>query len=235
MQIKLSPRFAFTLVELLVVIAIIAILAAILFPVFARARENARRSSCQSNAKQIGLAIMQYTQDYDERTPYPWISISTGNVAWNQVIQPYAKSLQVFQCPSDVNANNPSVSSWLGTNPDPYPVPFHTSYMFNDEMAYRSLAELQNPTGTIQTVDGGVVGQMTAPFVTTTVKPEAWITKSDISWTTSATNPDWGAPAARHMDTAVVLFADGHVKSLRTDKFWFSGTTWFDPAVGGPA
>ncbi len=67
---KNSKRFAFTLIELLVVIAIIAILAAILFPVFARARENARRSSCQSNLKQIGLGVMQYIQDYDEKYPF---------------------------------------------------------------------------------------------------------------------------------------------------------------------
>src|SRR4028118_1774787 len=62
-------RSGFTLIELLVVIAIIGILASILFPVFARARENARRSSCQSNLKQIGLGILQYTQDYDEKLP----------------------------------------------------------------------------------------------------------------------------------------------------------------------
>jgi prepilin-type N-terminal cleavage/methylation domain-containing protein len=64
-----SQRLGFTLIELLVVIAIIAILAAILFPVFGRARENARRSSCQSNLKQIGLGILQYNQDFDERFP----------------------------------------------------------------------------------------------------------------------------------------------------------------------
>src|SRR5690606_11571266 len=66
-------RRAFTLIELLVVIAIIAILAAILFPVFAKAREKARQTSCLSNAKQIGLAMMQYTQDHDEYYPFPWL------------------------------------------------------------------------------------------------------------------------------------------------------------------
>ena len=91
----------FTLIELLVVIAIIAILAAILFPVFARARENARRASCQSNLKQIALGVMQYTQDYDEQFP----KISTPVAAapphgWADTIQPYLKSVQIFKCPS---------------------------------------------------------------------------------------------------------------------------------------
>src|SRR5512137_1152715 len=70
MEVNMPKRRAFTLIELLVVIAIIAILAAILFPVFAKAREKARQSSCQSNLKQIGLAFMQYAQDYDEQYPY---------------------------------------------------------------------------------------------------------------------------------------------------------------------
>ena len=86
-------RSAFTLIELLVVIAIIAILAAILFPVFARARENARRSSCQSNLKQILLGDQQYAQDYDERFPL-W------QTDWKTIEQPYLKSYQIFVCPS---------------------------------------------------------------------------------------------------------------------------------------
>src|ERR1700757_3966218 len=91
-----SPRAGFTLIELLVVIAIIAILAAILFPVFAKVREKARQTSCLSNEKQIGLALMQYTQDYDESTP-AWVRSSTsGNVYWEQQVAPYVKSVSVY-------------------------------------------------------------------------------------------------------------------------------------------
>ncbi|RYX85514.1 DUF1559 domain-containing protein [bacterium] len=97
---------AFTLIELLVVIAIIAILAAILFPVFARARENARRSSCMSNQKQLGLGIMQYTQDYDERYPAGLPVGTWKGVGWAGSINPYVKSAQVFSCPNDLNSSS---------------------------------------------------------------------------------------------------------------------------------
>src|SRR5919206_279833 len=95
-----SASRGFTLIELLVVIAIIAILAAILFPVFGRARENARRSSCQSNLKQIGLGIMQYTQDYDETLPMSgWFNPTPRHFIYND-IDPYLKSRQIWKCPS---------------------------------------------------------------------------------------------------------------------------------------
>jgi prepilin-type N-terminal cleavage/methylation domain-containing protein/prepilin-type processing-associated H-X9-DG protein len=111
---------AFTLIELLVVIAIIAILAAILFPVFAQARESARTSSCLSNIKQIGLAVIQYIQDYDEHYPTPlYCALGTTDacpatgqqdqpfgiwhkrhIGWNHTVLPYIKNAQVFLCPS---------------------------------------------------------------------------------------------------------------------------------------
>ena len=97
-------RNAFTLIELLVVIAIIAILAAILFPVFGRARESARKSSCLSNTKQIGLGFMQYFQDYDER--FPMTKNTSGEeLPWAQAsMQPYLKSRQILRCPSEDSA-----------------------------------------------------------------------------------------------------------------------------------
>jgi len=123
---------------LLVVIAIIAILAAILFPVFARARENARRASCQSNLKQIGLGIMQYTQDYDESVPRSVLEdfpdagavpcsvalsptggwCTTGRLAstWMDFIYPYTKSTQIYMCPSGPNFTG-SMCGYPATDP----------------------------------------------------------------------------------------------------------------------
>lgn len=102
------PKRGFTLIELLVVIAIIAILAAILFPVFARARENARRSSCQSNLKQIGLGWQMYVQDYDSRFPvYEGAVGYTGTVM--PLLQPYVKNEPLFVCPS---RSSTATKSW---------------------------------------------------------------------------------------------------------------------------
>jgi len=91
-------RRGFTLIELLVVIAIISILAAILFPVFARAREQARKASCMSNLKQIGLAVMMYAEDYDETYPMAYMGYTGGY--FYDVLDPYIKNDQVWICPT---------------------------------------------------------------------------------------------------------------------------------------
>jgi prepilin-type N-terminal cleavage/methylation domain-containing protein len=119
-----EARNGFTLIELLVVIAIIAILAAILFPVFAQAREKARQTSCLSNTKQMGLGVMMYIQDYDETFPpaYYYNAVTGGNLDangiqhWSGFVQPYIKNAGIFVCPSDkirgqtpTNAGAPAV------------------------------------------------------------------------------------------------------------------------------
>src|SRR5438876_210031 len=108
---------AFTLIELLVVIAIIAILAAILFPVFAQAREKARAISCVSNEKQVSLGVLMYVQDYDETFPMYWYYVpalpadppfspanSEATIGWNEAIYPYIKNVQLFRCPDSPRA-----------------------------------------------------------------------------------------------------------------------------------
>ena len=111
-------RRGFTLIELLVVIAIIAILAAILFPVFARAREAARKASCESNLKQIGLAVNIYKQDYDEVLPFyvngaSWTWAGQANTYWGYFYQPYAKNQAIWRCPSQTTN---SAAGAIGTS-----------------------------------------------------------------------------------------------------------------------
>src|SRR5262249_13352058 len=93
-------RRGFTLIELLVVIAIIAILAAILFPVFAQVREKARQSSCLSNQKQVALGVLMYAQDYDETFPQYDFTAPGVRIMWFSVIAPYLKANQIYKCPS---------------------------------------------------------------------------------------------------------------------------------------
>lgn len=114
-----TSKRAFTLIELLVVIAIIALLAAILFPVFARARENARRTACQSNMKQMGLAFIQYSQDYDEKYPNGTLGAVVGSAynqfgtGWGAQVLPYTKSTQLYKCPSETMRARTDIANWF--------------------------------------------------------------------------------------------------------------------------
>jgi prepilin-type N-terminal cleavage/methylation domain-containing protein/prepilin-type processing-associated H-X9-DG protein len=217
-----QPR-AFTLIELLVVIAIIALLAAILFPVFARARENARRASCQSNLKQIGLGIMQYTQDYDESYPFGYDYDNNGSnnnpeaELWRWEIQPYVKSTQIFKCPSSsIPAAYASGNTTIIT---PTTVgmtfPFRFSYGANWNVLttqYLSKAAYRRPTK-LSMMGKPAEMLLIADSVHNKIEDTLWnVVNSGYQGdpTAAPTTPD--PDATRHLGGSTILYADGHVK-----------------------
>jgi prepilin-type N-terminal cleavage/methylation domain-containing protein/prepilin-type processing-associated H-X9-DG protein len=236
---RFEEQRGFTLIELLVVIAIIAILAAILFPVFAQAREKARQTGCTSNMKQMGTALMMYTQDYDETLPpgchiwgnsNPLERMDPPMNAWDGMIMPYVKNQQVFACPSDSNTRITG-----------------RSYAVNQNVDGGAPLSKGRFTGVapVGTVDGGVaMAEITTPADTIMVvefwglpnfdnRPGRWafhgIATRDDALNIIPASPgrlkNKQNPAQGHMGGANYTFADGHVKWLRyeaavKDNFW---------------
>jgi prepilin-type N-terminal cleavage/methylation domain-containing protein/prepilin-type processing-associated H-X9-DG protein len=215
-------RRGFTLIELLVVIAIIAILAAILFPVFAKAREKARQSSCLNNMKQLTLGMLQYVQDYDERfmacrypngIDYIPSPITGSNVCptWCECIYPYVKNSQVYVCPSDSTAR-PSTFGTVGTNRgNVWSYGRNYGYFENTKATVNNsltLAQFPQPAETIMLMEtnncnrGGPRGVVFPADGGTSVDPAIYAYSSAmITW--------------RHNDGLNLSFFDGHCKWMK--------------------
>jgi len=196
---------------LLVVIAIIAILAAILFPVFAKAREKARQSSCLNNLKQIGVAFLQYSQDYDERFP-KGDSAAWGDSAWPgyphggyvDAIYPYVKNVQVFMCPSDSlrdcvsNGNTGGHTYGSDYLPGTYPNQ-QLSYMYNYYLYSYPQSMLQYPAETVMACEG-----IQRPYIYATGNKLNPLEARLIG-------------GSRHNEGQNVAFVDGHAKWFKTN------------------
>ena len=233
----LPARRAFTLIELLVVIAIIAILAAILFPVFAQAREKARQASCQSNLKQISTGLLMYVQDYDETVPFANFFPNTSGGGqinysgeWQNVLQPYIKNAQVYRCPSDtrpnmdpVNINDPGpgltrtpisylYNGFLGNYINYLKVPPSTLAQLAAVQPY-SLAAIAFPVDTVMFMEGGPAYYLTSRTGTDYLGRKSLFIGQ---FFLSDDNPYKLCGAAlglpRHSKGGQFSFMDGHVK-----------------------
>ena len=232
-----SPK-AFTLIELLVVIAIIAILAAILFPVFARARENARRSSCQSNEKQIGLGLLQYAQDYDEKLPFFFYgangdasdpaTVANPRYKWMDAIFPYVKSEQIFSCPSDANNGTNkyiyyrNLTAVTTNNFGSYGM--NIMYRYDPSPTLRqppagssglglSLASLDDAAGTVWV--GDIISGTGALVFGWQCLTGSCVTQPANVIDTTVTPNQIDRLVQRHLDTTNVLYTDGLVKAQK--------------------
>ena len=242
----------FTLIELLVVIAIIAILAAILFPVFGRARENARRSSCQSNLKQVGLGFAQYAQDFDQLfplegpqgyTPVPaelWPGATAANIAawrtnWIATTHPYVKSYQVLQCPSTTVVQNITAATDM---------PYSFSYSMNVLLSRSSISAVGRPSKTIMAWEGsgkiatkGVTlpnPQITSP-IATSLPYKAATGSPSVTFGYSGFFGGQAGAWNHHLNGSNFLYTDGHVKWVRTPANAYGGGMWRTANAQGEA
>ena len=231
-------RGGFTLIELLVVIAIIAILAAILFPVFAQARDKARQSACLSNQKQVGLGLIQYAQDYDEALPFVnYFYDKNGtylnnngvlNTKWIDVIFPYVKSEPLYNCPSD--GDNPQyVNVQRRVNPASGQKPNYGSYVFSQ--AYysgavgqgpsgKTLADLQVPASTVLFGEAASPGGSVDIYSQNEAKP---FTIDPLKTPRRLVNTYSSGVSAeglieRHAGMTTVGWGDGHAKAVKLDE-----------------
>lgn len=244
----------FTLIELLIVIAIIAILAAILFPVFGRARENARRSGCSSNMKQLGLAMIQYAQDYDERFApnYRQTLLPTpSDVTWDKAIQPYlghmvdmnARAPFILKCPSDYVLRQ-STTNVTGQSARSYAIPCRNTPNAGDTlMQFCGLRKNDEQGSTYGTyLEGRLLSELPVPATTlmTVENPNAnnrvnGLNQASVSspngqgaaYTNGGNPPVVYAPATPelHFEGWNYLFADGHVKWLNPERTVGTGNT----------
>jgi prepilin-type N-terminal cleavage/methylation domain-containing protein/prepilin-type processing-associated H-X9-DG protein len=240
-----NARVGFTLLELLVVIAIIVLLAAILFPVFATVRENSRKTACLSNEKQIGLGLLQYTQDYDEMGPRE--SFGTFNsdptlntqYVWMDATIPYVKSVSVYTCPSHVFARNTGpVSSTYVTQTGITRINLDGTHLLSygiNRNYYLGVADPDCPVASASCPETPNQPRASNPFSSNTrsirlsqiARPGETVLLTDNSvyvtsnpWTLSTdmtvTDGSGNSPHIyRHLGLTNVLMCDGHVKTMR--------------------
>lgn len=226
-------RRGFTLIELLVVIAIIAILAAILFPVFAKAREKARQTACLSNTKQIGVGLMCYYQDWDERIPLMMVPsndatnpfyVTDGYILWPGLIYPYVKNEKVFVCPSGAGSSVPgkTAQTLLGTQMC-YGISYRAYREYPTHIEPRAISEVKRPADTILLAERAIRGEP-LPYIGAPgiggygyhIYPiDGWMCNYYVT--------------GRHSGGCNAIFFDGHAKWYKQSVIAYETSNLWDP------
>jgi prepilin-type N-terminal cleavage/methylation domain-containing protein/prepilin-type processing-associated H-X9-DG protein len=236
-------RSGFTLIELLVVIAIVAILAAILFPVFSAAREKARATACLSNTRQLAMAVAMYVQDWDEFFPTVRMPMTAGE-SWVELMQPYSRNRLLNRCPSDTspawNETPPRLTSY-GMNA--YFDPYHPPYGNHMNPRPFSLAAVASPAKCVFSAELAEFNSKTGMAIKGDhFMPMYWGTPPRVNdpmmnmmmWDATKGEPTTLA-IRRHQGGSNYAFVDGHAKWHRFEQTWqqFPGNPptvdWYDP------
>ncbi len=207
----MKRQSAFTLIELLVVIAIIAILAAILFPVFAQAREKARQTQCLSNMRQMGIAVQMYLQDYDEQFPLDSHTGTNAPWVWLNTLQPYVKTTLLYRCPSDPSVNwERPLPGYRNVRRTSYGTNYWMLPRYDDCTGYNTLASITSPANTIY------IAEMRENTTGDHFHPAMWVWPNNCGFY----QPEQELAMTWHSGGTNYTFVDGHAKWYRFEQVW---------------
>ena len=252
-----AEKAGFTLIELLVVVAIIGILASLLLPALAGAKEKGKSANCMNSLRQMAISTRLYSDDNASRFPHTF-QVRGANVfrkAWFNFLQPYQQTTNLLLCPSKSKKFRELIALYPSETGDKSVSNYSMNFRLGgcdwpgswEEKQWPGVKDhaIARPASTVHLTDGG-----TQPIRTTDPKrcvtpaspekPGCWIVHDPdrddpcTGCVTSSGDPNWGGPHLRHNQRSNVAFADSHIEPLRSSAWYYSGTPWLKPDLGGP-